>query len=99
MYLEADDRFAHLYRKDESVLSNVKRIVRTYAAIRPLDAEFKPMVFSEADAMPGEMQQALRRTMERVLADMPVHPHHLAAVGDPAGDRVPLPPGRLPPAL
>jgi replication factor C small subunit len=64
-YLEGDERFAHLYRKDESVLSNVKRIVRTYAAIRPLDAEFKLMVFSEADAMPGEMQQALRRTMER----------------------------------
>ena len=64
-YLEADERFAHLYRRDESVLSNVKRIVRTYAAIRPLDAEFKLMVFSEADAMPAEMQQALRRTMER----------------------------------
>lgn len=64
-YLEADERFSHLYRKDESVLSNVKRIVRTYAAIRPLDAEFKLMVFSEADAMPAEMQQALRRTMER----------------------------------
>ncbi len=64
-YLETDERFAHLYRKDESVLSNVKRIVRTYAAIRPLDAEFKLMVFSEADAMPAEMQQALRRTMER----------------------------------
>jgi replication factor C small subunit len=64
-YLEVDERFAHLYRRDESVLSNVKRIVRTYAAIRPLDAEFKLMVFTEADAMPGEMQQALRRTMER----------------------------------
>lgn len=64
-YLEADDRFSHLYRKDQSVLVNVKRIVRTYAAIRPLDAEFKLMVFSEADAMPAEMQQALRRTMER----------------------------------
>ncbi len=64
-YLENDERFTHLYRKDESVLSNVKRIVRTYAAIRPLDAEFKLMVFSEADAMPVEMQQALRRTMER----------------------------------
>ena len=64
-YLEADERFTHLYRKDESVLSNVKRIVRTYAGIRPLDAEFKLMVFTEADAMPAEMQQALRRTMER----------------------------------
>lgn len=64
-YLENDERFAHLYRKDESVLSNVKRIIRTYASIRPLDAEFKLMVFSEADAMPAGMQQALRRTMER----------------------------------
>jgi replication factor C small subunit len=64
-YLEADERFAHLYRKDQSVLANIKRIVRTYAAIRPLDAEFKLMVFTEADAMAAEMQQALRRTMER----------------------------------
>ena len=64
-YLEADERFSHLYRKDQSVLTNVKRIVRTYAAIRPLDAEFKLMVFTEADAMPAEMQQGLRRTMER----------------------------------
>ncbi len=64
-YLEADERFAHLYHKDESVLTNVKRIVRTYASIRPFDAEFKLMVFIEADALPGEMQQALRRTMER----------------------------------
>ncbi len=64
-YLEADERFSHLYRKDESLLANVKRIVRTYAAIRPFNAEFKLMVFLEADALPVEMQQALRRTMER----------------------------------
>lgn len=64
-YLESDERFAHLYHKDESLLANVKRIVRTYASIRPFDAEFKLMVFLEADALPGEMQQALRRTMER----------------------------------
>lgn len=64
-YLEADERFSHLYRRDESLLANVKRIVRTYAAIRPFDAEFKMLVFLEADALPGEMQQALRRTMER----------------------------------
>ncbi len=64
-YLEADERFSHLYRKDESLLANVKRIIRTYAAIQPFNAEFKMMVFLEADTLPMEMQQALRRTMER----------------------------------
>ncbi|NLX49437.1 MAG: AAA family ATPase [Methanospirillum sp.] len=64
-YLQGDARFSHLYRKDESLIANVKRIIKTYAAIRPFDTGFKLMVFQEADAMPGELQQALRRTMER----------------------------------
>ncbi|HOV68346.1 MAG TPA: replication protein C [Methanoregulaceae archaeon] len=64
-YLEEDERFSHLYRREESLLSNVKRIVRTYAMIRPLNAEYRMMVFLEADVLPAEMQQALRRTMER----------------------------------
>jgi len=64
-YLENDERYAHLFRKGESLLSNFKHIIREYAAIRPLDAPFKLMVFEDAHAMPREAQQALRRIMER----------------------------------
>jgi replication factor C small subunit len=64
-YLEQDDRYAHLYRKQDSLLTNFKYIVRSYAAMRPLDAPFKLMVFEDAHALPREAQQALRRIMER----------------------------------
>jgi len=64
-YLENDDRYAHLYRKGESLLTNFKHIIRSYAAIRPLDAPFKLMVFEDVSAMPREAQQGLRRIMER----------------------------------
>lgn len=64
-YLEQDERYVHLYRKDESLLNNFKFIVREYASQRPLDAGFKMMVFEEAEALTREAQAALRRTMER----------------------------------
>lgn len=64
-YLENDERYAHLFRKGDSLLTNFKQIIREYAAIRPLDAPFKLMVFEDAHAMPREAQQALRRIMER----------------------------------
>ncbi|TAJ44571.1 replication factor C small subunit [Methanofollis fontis] len=64
-YLEAEERFAHIYRKDESFLSNFKNIVRWHAAIRPLDTDFRLMVFEGASALSREAQQGLRRIMER----------------------------------
>lgn len=64
-YLEQDERYAHLYQKSESLLTNFKHIIREYAAMRPLDAPFKLMVFEDAHALPREAQQALRRIMER----------------------------------
>ncbi|OPY37689.1 MAG: Replication factor C small subunit [Methanoregula sp. PtaU1.Bin051] len=64
-YLEQDERYAHLYRKQDSLLTNFKYIIRSYAAMRPLDASFKLMVFEDAHVLPREAQQALRRTMER----------------------------------
>ncbi|QYZ78674.1 AAA family ATPase [Methanofollis formosanus] len=64
-YFEAEERFAHIYRKDESVISNFKNVVRWYASIRPLDAEFRLLVFEGAGALTRDAQQALRRTMER----------------------------------
>jgi replication factor C small subunit len=66
--LAADERFAHLYRKDEGLSANFKRIVRWYASMRPLGAEFKLLVLEGAHSLPREIQQALRRTLERYSA-------------------------------
>lgn len=66
--LESDDRFSHIYRKDLSLIANFKRIVKWYASMRPLDAEFKVMVFEDAEHLTFEAQQSLRRTMERYSA-------------------------------
>jgi replication factor C small subunit len=66
--LAADERFAHLYRKDEGLSANFKRIVRWYASMRPLGAEFKLLVLEGAHSLPREIQQALRRTFERYSA-------------------------------
>lgn len=64
-YLEEEERYAQLYRRDESVLSNFKRITRWYASLRPLNTEFKLISFEGASYLPREAQQALRRIMER----------------------------------
>jgi replication factor C small subunit len=66
--LAEDERFAHLYRKDEGLSVNFKRIVRWYASMRPLGAEFKLLVLEGAHSLPREIQQALRRTLERYSA-------------------------------
>jgi len=63
--LESDERFIHLFRSDESFLSNFKHIISSYASIRPIDAEFKVMLFEDAHALSHDIQHALRRTMER----------------------------------
>ena len=64
-YLEEEERYAQLYRKDESVLSNFKRIIRWQASLQPFGAGFKLIAFEGAAALPREAQQALRRIMER----------------------------------
>ncbi len=64
-YLEGDERYAHIYRRDESLLTNFKNITRNFASIRPLDTEFRLLTFEGASALPREAQQALRRIMER----------------------------------
>lgn len=63
-YLRDDERFSHLFKKELSLISNFKYIVKWYASLRPLDAEFKLMVFEGATALTFEAQQALRRIME-----------------------------------
>jgi len=64
-YLEQDDRYIHLYEKSQSLITNFKYIIKWYASLRPLDAEFKLMVFEDAHALTRDAQQALRRIMER----------------------------------
>jgi len=67
-YLESDDRYAHLFEKDQSFITNLKNIIRSYASLRPLDADFKLMVFEDAGVLSRDAQQALRRIMERYSA-------------------------------
>ncbi|MEI6841413.1 MAG: AAA family ATPase [Methanomicrobiales archaeon] len=64
-YLEDDERYAHIYRKDESLINNFKHIIRWYASLRPLDAPFKMVVIDDASALTRDAQSSLRRTMER----------------------------------
>ncbi|MFA5347391.1 MAG: AAA family ATPase [Methanoregula sp.] len=65
VYLEQDDRYTHLYQKNQSLITNFKYIIKWYASLRPLDAEFKLMVFEDAHTLTRDAQQALRRIMER----------------------------------
>ena len=67
-YLEQDDRYSHLYQKNQSLITNFKYIIKWYASLRPLDAEFKLMVFEDAHTLTRDAQQALRRIMERASA-------------------------------
>lgn len=64
-YLETDERFMHLYKSDESFLSNLKHAINSYASIRPINAEFKVLWFEDAHTLSHEVQHALRRIMER----------------------------------
>jgi replication factor C small subunit len=64
-FLEQDDRYSHIYQKNQSLIANFKYILKWYASMRPLDAEFKLMVFEDAHALTRDAQQALRRIMER----------------------------------
>jgi replication factor C small subunit len=64
-FLEQDDRYGHIYQKNQSLITNFKSILKWYASLRPLDAEFKLMVFEDAHALTRDAQQALRRIMER----------------------------------
>ena len=63
--LEQDERYAHIYQKSQSLINNFKHIIRWYAAVRPLNAEYKLMVFEDAHTLTRDAQQGLRRVMER----------------------------------
>lgn len=67
-YLETDEKFMHLYKSDESFLSNLKHAINSYASIRPINAEFKVLWFEDAHTLSQDVQHALRRIMERYSA-------------------------------
>jgi replication factor C small subunit len=67
-FLEQDDRYAHIYQRNQSLIVNFKYILKWYASMRPLDTEFKLMVFEDAHTLTRDAQQALRRIMERTSA-------------------------------
>jgi len=62
---EEDERYSHLYQKGQSLIVNFKYILKWYASLRPLDADFKLMVFEDAHALSRDAQQGLRRIMEQ----------------------------------
>jgi replication factor C small subunit len=63
--LEQDERYAHIYQKSMSLINNFKHIIRWYASLKPLNAEYKLMVFEDAHTLTRDAQQGLRRIMER----------------------------------
>lgn len=63
--LEQDERYAHLFQKNLSLINNFKHIIKWYASIKPLNAEYKLMVFEDAHTLTRDAQQGLRRIMER----------------------------------
>lgn len=64
-WIENEERFSHLYQKNESLISNFKHIVKWYASMKPFNAEFKIVVFEDAGELTFDAQAALRRIMER----------------------------------
>ncbi|MBP2132235.1 replication factor C small subunit [Methanomicrobium sp. W14] len=64
-WLENEEKFSHLYQKEESLISNFKHIVKWYASMKPFNAEFKIVVFEDAGELSFDAQAALRRIMEK----------------------------------
>lgn len=64
-FFAENERFAHLYQKDLSVIANFKHIVKWHASLQPLSAPFRIVVFDGAGDLPKDAQAALRRIMER----------------------------------
>ncbi len=64
-WLREDKRFKFFYDEQKSAIDIFKEMIREYAALSPLNAPFKLLFFSNADFLPGNVQQALRRVIER----------------------------------
>ncbi len=64
-WLREDKRFKFFYDEQKSAIDIFKEMIREYTALSPLNAPFKLLFFSNADFLPGNVQQALRRVIER----------------------------------
>ena len=64
-WLKENKRFKFFYNEHKSALIIFKEMIREYAALAPINASFKLLFFSNADLLPVNAQQALRRIMER----------------------------------
>ena len=64
-WLKENKRFKLFYNEHKSALIIFKEMIREYAALSPINASFKLLFFSNADLLPVNAQQALRRIMER----------------------------------
>lgn len=64
-WLKEDKRFKFFYNEQKSAIDIFKDMIREYAALSPINATFKVLFFSNADFLPVNAQQALRRVMER----------------------------------
>jgi replication factor C small subunit len=64
-WLKENKKFKFFYNEQKSALIIFKEMIREYAALSPINASFKLLFFSNADLLPINAQQALRRIMER----------------------------------
>lgn len=64
-YLERDAYFSKFYNDRKSAVEIFKRAIREYAGLKPINASFRIIFFNNADLLPADIQQSLRRTMER----------------------------------
>lgn len=64
-WLKENKNFKFFYDEQKSAIDIFKEMIREYAALSPINASFKLLFFSNADLLPRDAQQALRRVMER----------------------------------
>ena len=64
-WLKENKTFKFFYDEQKSAIEVFKEMIREYAALSPINARFKLLFFSNADLLPVDAQQALRRVMER----------------------------------
>ncbi|MCW7074694.1 MAG: AAA family ATPase [Candidatus Methanospirare jalkutatii] len=64
-YIERDAYFSKFYNDRKSAVEIFKRAIREYAGLKPINANFRIIFFNNADLLPTDIQQSLRRTMER----------------------------------
>ncbi|UYZ40015.1 MAG: AAA family ATPase [Candidatus Methanospirare jalkutatii] len=64
-YIERDAYFSKFYNDRRSAVEIFKRAIREYAGLKPINASFRIIFFNNADLLPADIQQSLRRTMER----------------------------------